>query len=238
MRYFFSEPNVDEWGLLGDYLIRNGITHNGFLMFLVLGFLFIALTSYLLGSINSAVLISKTIYGYDVRDYGSGNAGMTNMFRSFGKKAGFLTLAGDVLKALISVVIAFLILGGSGQYVAGFFCMIGHAFPIYFRFKGGKGVIVSAITILLIDPLVFLVLIGIFALMFFATQIISASSLTAAFFFPMVVYAFNIQKPGITYILFSLLMAIFVIALHRENIHRLINKTEKKFTIKKDKKDR
>ncbi len=228
MRYFFEE-SIQDWGFFMD-----GKSGSGMLLWLLIFFAITALSSYLLGSINSAVIISKKIYGYDVRDYGSGNAGMTNMFRSFGKKAGFLTLGGDILKALISVVIGFCLMGGPGQYVAGFFCMMGHIFPVYFKFKGGKGVIVSAITVLLIDPLVFLVLLGIFALMFFATQIISASSITAAFFYPMVVYAFNYTRPSILYFLFSLLMAAFVIAMHKENIHRLLNKTEKKFTIKKD----
>lgn len=230
MRYFFTDA-VREWGFLLD-----GKTGSAFLIPYIFLFFAVAIVSYLLGSINSAVIISKKIYGYDVRDYGSGNAGMTNMFRSFGKKAGFLTLGGDVLKALVSVVLGFVLLGGPGQYVAGFFCMLGHIFPIFFRFKGGKGVIVSAITVLLIDPLVFLILALIFGLMFLATQIISASSLTAAFFFPMVVYAFNIQHPNIMYLLFSIMMAFFVIAMHKENIHRLLNKTEKKFTIKKEKK--
>lgn len=230
MRYFFSQ-SIQNWGFFLDQ--KSGAS---FLTFYILFFLASAIVSYLLGSINSAVIISKKIYGYDVRDYGSGNAGMTNMFRSFGKAAGFLTLGGDVLKALLSVVLGFVLLGGPGQYVAGFFCMLGHIFPLYFHFKGGKGVIVSAITVLLIDPLVFLILALIFGLMFLATQIISASSLTAAFFFPMVVYAFNMQHPNIMYLLFSILMAFFVIAMHKENIHRLLNKTEKKFTIKKEKK--
>lgn len=235
MRYFF-DPAITEFGYL---MVRLNITEGKqVLLFSILFFFVIAISSYLLGSINSAVLISKTIYGYDVRDYGSGNAGMTNMFRSFGKKAGFLTLAGDALKALIAVVIGYVLLGGPGQYMAGFFCMIGHMFPIYFKFKGGKGVIVSAMTILLIDPLVFAVLLVLFALMFAATQIISASSLTAAFFFPLVVYAFNASHPKISYIFFSMMISFFVIAMHKDNIRRLMNKTEKKFTIKKsDKKD-
>ena len=232
MRYFFSDA-VNEFGFFLD-----GKTGMQFFLPAILFFFAIAVSAYLLGSINSAVLISKKIYGYDVRDYGSGNAGMTNMFRSFGKKAGFLTLAGDALKALIAVVIGYVFLGSGGQYVAGFFCMLGHMFPIYFKFKGGKGVIVSAMTILLIDPLVFAVLLVLFALMFAATQIISASSLTAAFFFPMVVYAFNINHPRMLDIFFSFMISFFVIAMHKENIHRLMNKTEKKFTIKKsDKKD-
>ncbi|MBQ3074960.1 MAG: glycerol-3-phosphate 1-O-acyltransferase PlsY [Clostridia bacterium] len=232
MRYFFDQA-ITEYGFFLD-----GKTGSQIMILSILFFLAVALSAYLLGSINSAVIISKTIYGYDVRDYGSGNAGMTNMFRSFGKKAGFLTLGGDALKALIAVIIGYVLLGGPGQYMAGFFCMIGHMFPIYFKFKGGKGVIVSAMTILMIDPLVFAVLVLLFALMFAATQIISASSLTAAFFFPLVVYAFNYNHPKLSYIFFSLLMSFFVIAMHKENIHRLMNKTEKKFTIKKsDKKD-
>lgn len=230
MRYFF-DPAITEYGFFMD-----GKTGTQVMILSILFFLLIAASSYLLGSINSAVIISKKIYGYDVRDYGSGNAGMTNMFRSFGKKAGFLTLGGDVLKALISVVIGYVLLGGPGQYMAGFFCMIGHMFPVYFKFKGGKGVIVSAITILLIDPLVFLVLLVLFALMFAATQIISASSLTAAFFFPLVVYAFNYGHPKLSYTFFSMMIAFFVIGMHKDNIRRLLNKTEKKFTIKKSEK--
>lgn len=228
MRYFFPIA-VQDWGFFLNE--KSG----GTTLFLLCAFFLItALFSYLLGSINSAIIISKAFYGYDVRDYGSGNAGMTNMFRSFGKKAGIGTLLGDVLKALVSVVLGFVLLGGPGQYIAGFFCMLGHMFPVYFKFKGGKGVIVSAITILLIDPLVFLVLVVIFALMFAATQIISASSISAAFFFPLVVYAFNYQRPNILYFLFSFFIAAFVIAMHKENIKRILNKTEKKFTIKKD----
>jgi len=230
MRYLFPEDIV-EWGFLGYFL--RGKDVGGFFVILITAFLAVSAIAYFCGSINTAILISKKIYGYDIRDYGSGNAGMTNMFRSFGKKAGFLTLVGDSLKALISVVIGFFILGGPGQYIAGFFCMLGHVFPAYFHFKGGKGVIVSAITVLLIDPLVFLVLAALFALMFFATQIISASSITAAFFYPLVVYAFNMRKPSPIYLIFSLFMAFFVIAMHKENIHRMINKTEKKFTIRK-----
>ena len=230
MRYFFPE-SIQDWGFFMDGKSGSGLLGWGALFFLA-----IALISYLLGSINSAVIISKKMYGNDVRNLGSGNAGMTNMFRSFGVKAGLLTLAGDVLKALFSVVLGFCLLGCPGQYAAGFFCMLGHLFPVYFHFKGGKGVIVSAITILLIDPLVFLALLVIFALMFAATQIISASSITAAFFFPLVVYAFNARKPNIMYLFFSLLMALFVIGMHKENIHRLLNRTEKKFVIKKNRK--
>ncbi len=237
MRYFFPTAINDNGWLI--YLLfgkEASLSSKTYLTFLALTFILTAIVAYLLGSINTAIWVSKSIYKSDVRDLGSGNAGMTNMFRSFGKKAGFLTLGGDVLKSLLSVVLGFFLMGGPGQYVAGFFCLIGHVFPIYFGFKGGKGVIVSAITVLLIDPLIFLALAIIFALMFIATQIISASSITAAFFYPMVVYAFNRSAPNILYFLFSLMIAFFVIAMHKENIHRILNKTEKKFTIHKDKK--
>lgn len=230
MRYFFSDGMV-EWGWLA--LLLDGKSGTAFFLLMIGAFLLCSVIAYLLGSINTAILISTKLYGYDVRGYGSGNAGMTNMFRTFGKKAGFLTLAGDVAKALVAVVLGFFIMGGPGQYVAGFFCLIGHVFPVFYKFKGGKGVIVSAITILLIDPLVFLVLVLIFGLMFAATQIISASSITAAFFYPMVVYAFHIKDPNLTYIFFSLMISFLVIAMHKENIHRILNKTEKKFTIGK-----
>lgn len=200
-------------------------------------FLAIVLAGYLLGSINTAVIVSKALYKADVRNYGSGNAGMTNMFRSFGKKAGFLTLAGDALKALFAVGIGYLLFGSTGAYIAGFCCLIGHSFPCFFRFKGGKGVVVSAITILFIDPLVFLVLILIFGLMFLSTRIVSASSITAAFFYPVLVYGFSRALPSRTGLefIFSLLIGLFVIAMHRENIHRLINRTEKKIEFGKKK---
>ncbi|MBR2634266.1 MAG: glycerol-3-phosphate acyltransferase [Clostridia bacterium] len=235
MRYLFSGP-VSQLGFLGNYFMENKIPPAYYMIYLVVAFLVVAAAAYLLGSINTAIVISTKKYGHDIRGYGSGNAGMTNMFRTFGKAAGFLTLGGDVLKALVSVVLGFCLMGGPGQYVAGFFCMAGHVFPVYYRFKGGKGVIVSAVTVLLIDPLVFAALALIFGLMFAATQIISASSITAAFFYPMVVYAFNGNAPNILYIVFSIFMSFSVIAMHKDNIHRLLNKTEKKFTIHKDKK--
>lgn len=211
---------------------ENGMTLWIYLLFLAL----VGITGYLFGSVNTAVIVSKTLYGKDVRDYGSGNAGMTNMFRAFGKKAGFLTLAGDSLKALFAVGIGYFLLGDRGSYVAGFFCLIGHSFPLFFHFKGGKGVVVSAITILFIDPLVFLVLILIFGLMFLASRIVSASSITAAFFYPIVVYGFHRATPDLIYTAFSLFIGLFVIAMHRENIRRLIDRTEKKVEFGKNKK--
>lgn len=228
MRYL-PLPN----GVLFDWVLAmNGAAR---LWILALGFVLSAVIAYLLGSFNTAVVVCRKLYGEDVRNYGSGNAGMTNAFRAFGKKAGFLTLAGDAFKAFLAVALAFIFLGERGSYVAGFFCLVGHSFPCFFGFRGGKGVVVSAITVLLIDPLVFLVLVVIFGLMFAATQIVSASSITAAFFYPIVVYAFHKGQPSLFYTAFPLFFGLFVIAMHRENIHRLLNRTEKKVTFGKKK---
>lgn len=106
---------------------------------------------YLLGSLNFAVILSRRLYGEDVRKKGSGNAGMTNMLRSYGKKAAVLTLLGDGLKAVVSSVIGYLALGVTGAYIAGLFCILGHMFPIYYHFQGGKGVVTTAVMILMLN---------------------------------------------------------------------------------------
>lgn len=196
-----------------------------------------ALIGYFLGSANTAIIVSRSLFKADIRKFGSGNAGMTNMFRVFGKKGGFLTLAGDAVKTFLALFLSFLLFGEYGEYLAGLACIVGHSFPVYYQFHGGKGVVTSAVTILLTDPLVFLALVLIFGLMFLATQIVSASSITAAFFYPLVVYAFHGRRPGITIMLSSLFICLFVIAMHKDNIRRLMNKTEKKVTFgKKNKK--
>ena len=107
----------------------------------------VAIVSYLLGSLNFGVIISK-LHGKDVRESGSGNAGATNMTRLFGKKIGILTFVGDALKAVLSCILGIVLVGSLGGFVAGFFCVVGHAFPVYFKFKGGKGVACMAAVVL------------------------------------------------------------------------------------------
>jgi glycerol-3-phosphate acyltransferase PlsY len=120
---------------------------------------------------NFALVISKLKYGDDIRKYGSGNAGMTNMMRTYGKAAAGLTLLGDALKAVVSAVIGYISLGEYGAYIAGLFCILGHMFPIYYKFKGGKGVVTVAISILMCDPLVFLILFILFILFFLSSSV-------------------------------------------------------------------
>ena len=222
------------WELLDKGLILRAGTD---IRWLFAGYLACAVVAYLLGSVNTAVVVSRLVYKKDVRTLGSGNAGMTNMFRVFGRKAGVLTLIGDSLKALLSVLIAALIVGRiyGGPAVAGFFCVTGHVFPLYYGFRGGKGVLVSAITILFIDPVVFLVVMGIFALMFFATHYVSLASITAAALYPLVSSAYSAANKWIVNVVFSLGLAIFVIVMHKDNIRRLMDGTETKTYLGKKK---
>ena len=118
--------------------------------------------AYLLGSLNFAIIISAKQYKQDIRNFGSNNAGMTNMMRTYGRKAAALTLIGDALKAVVSCVIGYVVLGQFGAYMAGLFCIVGHIFPLYYKFKGGKGVVTAGVTILMCNPLVFLIVITIF----------------------------------------------------------------------------
>ena len=123
------------------------------LLWLIPPVLLCAAGGYLLGSISSAVIVSRALYSDDIRRHGSGNAGMTNMFRTWGKKAGILTLVGDVVKTAVAVVLGYLWLGYMGAYLAGLFCMLGHMFPVFYKFRGGKGVLVAAVTIMLTEPM-------------------------------------------------------------------------------------
>lgn len=139
-----------------------------------------ALISYLLGSISFAVIVSRALAHKDVRDYGSGNAGLTNVVRNFGKLPGLLTLVGDFSKGVVAVMLGRVIFdrlaGLEPQYgacVAGLFVIIGHIFPVFFGFRGGKGVLTTAGIALVIDPRVFLIAVSIFIIVFLITRIVS-----------------------------------------------------------------
>ncbi len=191
--------------------------------------------SYLLGSINFAVVISRLRFHDDIRNHGSGNAGATNMIRTYGKSAGVMTFVGDLLKAILSVMAARLLFGDGFAYFAGLCCALGHAFPCFYHFKGGKCVAVTAAMALVLEPLAFLILLVIFLLMAGFTKYISLASISAALFYPLVLY--NIMKSrfgsGDLRILFVLVQCLLVVYLHRENIKRLLEGKESKFQWKK-----
>jgi len=194
--------------------------------------------AYFLGSMNFAVIISKYRFHDDIRRYGSGNGGMTNMLRTYGKAAAGFTLLGDAAKAAVSVLIGCLLCGEAGSFIAGLACVIGHSFPCYYGFRGGKGIIVTAITILCVDPLTFLVLFTMFVILVAMTKFISLGSIVGMLFYPLVLnrlYGFThgSASEGIVPAVVSILNAALVIWLHRENIKRLMAGKENKLSFKK-----
>ena len=212
---------------------------------MILASIIVAIIAYLLGSISFSVIISKKLAGFDVREKGSGNAGTTNVLRSVGKKAAIITLVCDVLKGVVAVLVACFIsrifkdLNGSLLVqIAGIAVVIGHTFPVFFEFKGGKG-IATALGVLLVTNWKIGLVCLIFALILMAlSKMVSLGSISAAILFPILVIimpndAFIVDG---NYIIYSILMAVLVIYNHRSNVQRLINGTENKLDFKKFKK--
>ena len=205
-----------------------------------------AVVAYLIGSISSSVLISKKIVGFDVREKGSGNAGSTNMLRSVGKTAALLTLICDILKGIVAILIA-VILGNIFKnldrelliQIAGIAVVIGHTFPVFFGFKGGKGV-ASALGVLLISNWQIGLICLVFALVLMAiTRMVSLGSCGAAVLFPVLTLFINEHytvltegRNGNVYFVYSVILALIVLYNHRENIKRIIDGTENKLSFK------
>lgn len=208
----------------------------------------VAAEAYLLGSVDTGILVSKYLYHDDVRTHGSGAAGMTNMLRTFGKKAAALTAVGDVLKGVAAVCLGRWLFGYLpadaavspylGVYLAAILAVVGHSKPIYFGFKGGKGVLVGAGAALATEPLVCAALLVIFLIEVAITRIVSLGSIIIAALYP-VGTLINLIACGanLPTIVFSTvccaIMAAMVIWLHRSNIERLKNGTEYRFGEKK-----
>lgn len=193
-----------------------------------------AVVAYLLGSLNFAIIISGKTYKQDIREFGSKNAGMTNMMRTYGKKAAGLTLLGDALKAVVACLIGYALLGQLGAYIAGTSCVVGHMYPVFYRFRGGKGVVTTAIAILMCNPFVFLIAFGVFVGVVALSKYISAGSVMAVLIYPFILYRIETWiNGGCPYAPFALLITVLVVFKHRSNIVRLFNGTESKFSFKK-----
>lgn len=190
----------------------------------------ILIIAYLLGSINIAVLITKFIMKDDVRKKGSGNAGATNVARVFGMKLGVVTLLGDVAKTLIAALIGKFLFGDIGVVFACIGCLIGHCWPVFFDFKGGKGIAVGAAIIAVTDWRVLIISLSIFVILVAITRMVSVGSIFAALSFPIVLLFF---KPVWYKLALAVLAAMVVILLHRPNIKRILNGTESKFKFRK-----
>ena len=197
------------------------------------------LLAYFIGSIPSAIWVSKWFFGVDVRDYGSNNAGATNTFRVIGRVAGFTVLFFDILKGWISVkILTSLILYEpqssefiNMQLVVGITAVIGHVFPIYEKFQGGKGVATLMGIILAINFSAAIGCVVIFLLIFIFTSYVSLGAIVAAIFFP-IITIFIIRVESISVVYFSIFISILVILTHKPNIYRLLNKDENKMKIK------
>ena len=208
-------------------------------------YVIIAIIAYLIGSVNFSILISKKMAGFDVREKGSGNAGTTNVLRNVGKKAAAITLICDILKGVITILIALLVAKIANANSA-LLCQIGaievaigHTFPIFFGFKGGKGVATSLGIILMLNWKIGLICL-IFALAIMAiTKMVSLGSVSAAVLFA--ILTIFITDGYITqgnYIVFGILLAGLVLFNHRENIKRIAKGEENKLSFKKDKEEK
>lgn len=208
---------------------------------MVVASIIVAIIAYLIGSINSAVIISKKMAGFDVREKGSGNAGSTNVLRSVGKKAAIITLICDVLKGVVAVAIARIIgfipdLDASIlAQIAGVAVIIGHTYPVFFNFKGGKGVATSLGVLLIINWNIGLVCLVFALLLMVFTRIVSLGSIAAAVLFPILVIFMpsNAYVAEGNYVIFAIILGALVVFNHRTNVERLLKGTENKLDFSK-----
>ena len=202
----------------------------------MLVYLIIIITAYLLGNISTSYIVAKRLAGVDIRTQGSGNAGSTNVLRTLGKKAGALTFIGDVLKGLIAVLIARFIAYGVNldnttcAYIAVVAVVLGHNYPVFLGFKGGKGVATSLGSMLGMNPLVALLCLGFFIIIVAMTKYVSLGSILGIGLSP-IIMMINHNNKGV---LVTLFLTISVVITHKENIKRLLNGTERKLGQKKE----
>ncbi len=219
------------------------------------------IVSYLVSSINTSIIVTKIVLHQDIRTMGSGNAGFTNVMRCVGKIPAWITFVGDFLKGVIAVGLALcLMISAEGRqsdvwraylmYLAGLFAVVGHSFPIYYKFKGGKGVVTSFAVMAMTDWRALLCVLIIFAVFFLISRIVSLSSISVFALFGFITLFWRLMDyynvtnafsplpdPSLSVVIFSTVSAfmigLLVIVRHKDNIKRLINGTEKKIKAKK-----
>lgn len=204
-------------------------------------YIVVAIIAYLLGSVTFSIIIGKKMEGVDVREKGSKSAGATNVLRTIGKKAAALTLLGDMLKGIVAVLIAFII----GKFVqgvdkalliqvAGIFAVLGHTFPIYYGFKGGKGVATSLGILIITNWQIGLICLVFGLVLIILSRMVSLGSVTAAILYPVLTLFIsqNYLVEG-NYFVYSVILAIIVIFNHRENVKRLLEGNENKLNFNK-----
>lgn len=202
-----------------------------------MGIAILIVLAYLIGSFPTAVWISKRVYGIDIREHGSGNAGATNTFRILGSKAGSIVMLGDMLKGFLAVKLSLFSHFGWNteqitnlQVVLGLAAVVGHIFPIWADFRGGKGIATLFGMILSIQPIVAVSLVGVFLLMLFLTRYVSLSSISASIAFPLLIL-FIFHEPEVSYRVFAIATACLVVLTHHKNITRLLAGNESKVPL-------
>ena len=193
----------------------------------------VIVVGYLLGSFNCSIIVSKAMLKQDIRNFGSGNAGSTNAFRVMGGKKTAIVMAGDFLKGILGTLFAVVlfpekgIIGSFPMMIAGISVVIGHVFPLYFNFQGGKGILTTAAVLSIFDWRSLLIILAVFLIAVFLTRYVSLGSILAAVAFP---FTILFLYPGNwLYFAISVFWGGSVIFLHRSNIKRLVTHTEKKF---------
>ena len=201
-------------------------------------YIVISIIAYFIGSISFSVIFSRKFAGFDVRDKGSGNAGTTNVLRTVGKKVAALTLLCDILKGVLAIGIAAIsskiwtdVNSEVLKYLAGFFAILGHTFPIFFEFRGGKGVATSLGVLITLNWKIGLICLVFGVILIALTRMVSVGSIMSAILFPILM----VFMGGIKFeaIVISVLIAMLVVFNHRANIKRLKNGTENKLSFKK-----
>lgn len=202
------------------------------------------IVGYLLGSLNFSIIFTRIFAKTDVRDHGSGNAGFTNTIRTAGKKVGILVFICDALKAVVAILIAVAVakwfpfdgLVQYGKYAAALGAVLGHNFPVYYGFRGGKGIVVSIAVIFSLNWITGVLTLGAFLVVFAITGIVSASSLTGAVTVitsTAVMYIFSLAGVDAVQLVLMIIMGVLAFYMHRANIKRLMNGTESSFKKKK-----
>lgn len=206
-------------------------------------YIIVAIIAYAIGSINFSVILSKKFGGFDVREKGSGNAGATNVLRTVGKQAAVLTLICDILKGIVAVSIGALIgtiIKDTDKallvQIAGIFVIIGHTIPIFYQFKGGKGVATALGVLIAINWQIGLICLVFALVLMVLSRMVSVGSVGAAILFPVLTLflpGYFIVKEGSGYFVFSIILAAIVIFNHRANIQRILEGKENKISLKK-----
>ncbi len=203
----------------------------------------VLLIGYLLGSANTSLVVGK-FYGVDVRKHGSGNAGLTNTLRTIGKMAALFVVLGDILKGVLSCLIGYFILKdiqivgiasvevpwNVGMFFGGLGAILGHNWPLYFGFKGGKGILTTFSIVMMTAPYIGLILLGIFIVIVSITRYVSLGSIIGCVLFPIFIAVFY---KNLVFVTFAIFIAAVAIIRHKQNVVRLLNGNESKLGSKK-----